>query len=162
MHTETICFFATNPGAAGAAAAAVTGDSLTVKNNRGVSGPRILDLYAQQATAGFLQITFPSGHDTTRGYRVGQIPDDTYGHIVPGMSIPVTAQETMTVTMAGGAAETDVGTMLLHYPDLPGIDQRVLTWSQLQTRYEKLTTVFTAVTSGAGAYGRTTLTWTAE
>jgi hypothetical protein len=43
--------------------------------------------------------------------------------------------------------------MLVHYPDLPGIDQRVLTWSQFQSRYEKLTTVFSAVTSGAGAYG---------
>lgn len=153
MHNELISYFATNPGAAGIAATPATGDSLTIKNNRGVSGPRILDLWGQQATAGFQQIVFPSGHDTTRGYRVGQIPDDTYAHIPDGMSIPITAQETMTITIAGGAAEIDTGAMLVHYPDLPGIDQRVLTWAQLQDRYEKLTTVFVAVTAGAGTYG---------
>lgn len=153
MHTELLSWAVTNPGAGGAAAAAVTGDSLTIKNNRGVSGPRIIDFFGQQATAGFQQLTFPSGHDTTRGYRVGQIPDDTYSHLCLGTSIPITAQETMTITVAGGGAETDVGAALVHYPDLPGIDQRVLTWNQLQDRYEKLTTVFSAVTSGAGAYG---------
>jgi hypothetical protein len=157
MHTETIAYTVTNPGAGGAAAAAVTGDSLTIKNNRGVSGPRIIDFFGQQATAGFQQIVFPTGHDTTRGYRVGQIPDDTYTHIPPGMSIPVTAQETITVTVAGGGAETDVGALTVHYPDLPGIDQRALTWSQLQSRYEQMTTVFSAVTSGAGAWGTAVL-----
>ena len=157
MHTESIAYSAVNPGAGGAVATGVGGDSLVVKNNRGVSGPRILDFYGQQATAGFQQITFPSGHDTTRGYRVGQIPDDTYSHIPPGMSIPITAQETITMTIAGGAAETDVGSLLINYPDLPGIDQRVLTWAQLQSRYEEMTTVFSAVTSGAGTWGATTL-----
>lgn len=153
MHTESIAFTITNPGAAGAAATAVVGDSLIIKNNRGISGPRILDFYGQQATAGFQQLVFPSGHDTTRGYRVGQIPDDTYSHLPLGCSIPVTAQEQMSITIAGGAAETDVGSVLVHYPDLPGIDQRVLTWAQLQSRYEQLTTVFAAITSGAGAWG---------
>ncbi len=153
MHTESIAFTVTNPGAGGAAALAVAGDSLTVKNNRGVSGPRILDFYGQQATAGFQQLVFPSGHDTTRGYRVGQIPDDTYSHLPMGCSIPVTAQEQLSITIAGGAAETDVGCVMVHYPDLPGIDQRVLTWAQLQSRYEQLTTVFAALTSGAGAWG---------
>lgn len=157
MHTETIAYAATNPGAGGAAAAAVTGDSLTVKNNRGVSGPRIIDFYGQQATAGFQQIIFPSGHDTTRGYRVGQIPDDTYTHIPIGLSIPITAQETISVTIGGGAAETDVGALTINYPDLPGIDQRVLTWNQLDDRYEQMTTIFAAVTSGAGAWGTAVL-----
>lgn len=157
MHTETIAYTATNPGAGGAAAAAVTGDSLTIKNNRGVGGPRIIDFYGQQATAGFQQVAYPTGHDTTRGYRVGQIPDDTYSHLPSGMSMPITAQETMTVTIAGGAAETDVGALTIHYPDLPGIEQRALTWAQLQSRYQEMTTVFSAVTSGAGAWGTAVL-----
>jgi hypothetical protein len=153
MHTETIAYTVTNPGAGGAPATAVAGDTLTIKNNRSVRGPRILDFYGQQATAGFQQIVFPSGHDTTRNYRVGQIPDDTYSHLPLGCSIPVTAQETISVTVGGGAAETDVGCMLVNYPDLPGIDQRVLKWNLLQEQYEQLTTVFAGITSGAGAWG---------
>jgi hypothetical protein len=153
MNTETIAYTVTNPGAGGAAASAVTGDSLTIKNDRGVRGPMIVDMWGQQATAGFQQLTFPSGHDTTRGYRVGQIPDDTYSHIPLGVGIPVTAQELLSLTIAGGGAETDVGALTIHYPSLPGIEQRAITNAQLQDRYEQLTTVFSAVTSGAGAWG---------
>lgn len=147
MHTEILSYFATNPGAGGIGATAAPGDTLTIKNNRGITGPQIIDLWGSHSTAGFQQLAFPSGHDTTRGYRFGQIPDDTYSHIAAGLSIPITAQEQMTITIAGGAAETDMGSMLVRYPDLPGVDARSLTWAQLQGRYEKLTTVFASLTS---------------
>ena len=154
MHTELISFLVSNPGAGGAAAAAVTGDSLIIKNNRGVSGPRIIDWWSFQQAAGFAQLAFPSGHDTTRGYRAGVIVDDTYSLLPEGFSIPITAQETMTITLAGSGAAFEQGAMLVHYPDLPGVDQRTLTWSQTQDRYEKLTTVFAALTTGTnGQYG---------
>jgi len=154
MHTEIISFLATNPGAGGAAATASTGDSLVIKNNRGVAGPRVIDWWGFNQTAGFQQCTYPSGHDTTRGFRVGAIVDDTYSFLAEGTSLPVTAQETLTITLAGSAASTDMGSMLVWYPDLPGVDQRALTWSQFQDRYEKLTTVFASLTTGSIAqYG---------
>jgi len=154
MHTELISWSATAPGAAGAAAAALTGDSLTIKNNRGVSGPRIIDLWAMQQTSGFQQVTFPTGHDTTRGYRYGVEAGDTYSRLCAGLSIPITAQETMTVTIAGSATAGDVelGCALVHYPDLPGIDARTLTWAQLNDRYEKLTTLYVSMTGAAAGY----------
>lgn len=149
MHTEIIGYSALNPGAGGAAGVAATGDSLIIKNNRGVSGPTIIDMWAMHSAVGFHQLAFPSGHDTTRGYRVGVIPDDTYSLLPLGLAIPITAQEQETITISGSAAGTEVGCQIIHYPDLPGVDQRVLTWAQCVDKYEKLTTVIMTVTPSA-------------
>lgn len=146
MHTEAIGYFALNPGAGGLGATASTGDSLVIKNNRGVSGPQIIDAWAQHTGAGFHQITFPSGHDTTRGYRAGVIQDDTYSLLPCGLAIPITAQEQETITIAGSAAATECGCQLVHYPDLPGVDQRALTWAQARDKMDKLTTVVMSIT----------------
>ena len=153
MHTEIIAWSATAPST-GAAAAALTGDSLTIKNNRGVSGPQIIDLWAMQQTSGFQQITFPTGHDTTRGYRYGTEAGDTYSRLPLGVAMPVTAQELLTITIAGSATAGDVelGAALVHYPDLPGVDARTLTWTQLQSRVEKLTTVYSSLAGTAAGY----------
>ena len=156
MHTEILSWSATAPGASGAAAAALTGDSLTIKNNRGISGPRILNVWGMQQTSGFQQIAFPSGHDTTRGYRYGVEAGDTYERLPRGMQIPVTAQELLTITVAGSATAGDVeiGCASVFYPDLPGVDARTVTWAQLQSRFEKMTTVFATIAgTGAGYTG---------
>ena len=154
MHTEILSFSATAPGASGAAAAAFTGDSLTIKNARGNSNPRIISLWAMQQTSGFQQIAFPSGHDTTRGYRYGVEAGDTYARLPRGLSIGVTAQEALSVTIAGSATAGDVeiGCALVHYPDLPGVDQRTMTWAQLLARMEKLTTIFATIAGAAAGY----------
>jgi hypothetical protein len=154
MHTELLSWSATAPGAAGAAATALTGDSLTIKNDRGNSAPKIIDLWAMQQTSGFQQIAFPSGHDTTRGYRYGTEAGDSTSRLPLGMMIEVQPQELLTVTVAGSATAGDVelGCALVHYPNLAGVESRSLTWSQLQSRYEKLTTVFLTVAGAAAGY----------
>lgn len=156
MHTEILTWSATAPGSSGAAGAAVTGDSLTIKNNRDSSKPKIIALWGMQQTSGFQQIAFPSGHDTTRGYRYGVEVGDSYARLPRGMKMPVTPQELLTITIAGSATAGDVelGCALVHYPDLPGVDARTVSWSQMMARFEKLTTVFATVGgSGAGYTG---------
>lgn len=154
MHTETILYQATAPGAGGAAAAAATGDSLIIKNNRGGGEPSIIAAWSFAQTAGFHQIVFPTGHDTTRNFRFGTEPADTSNRIVRGMEIPVTAQEQLSITIAGSAVAGDVesGVLLVHYPNLPGIDSRTITFAQLQSRAQKLTTVFATITGAAAGY----------
>lgn len=154
MHTQLLSWTATAPGAAGAAAAAVVGDSLIIQNNRGNASPEILTLWGMQQASGFQQVAFPSGHDTTRGYRYGVELGDTYARLPRGMSIPVQAQEQLTVTVSGSATAGDVelGCSLIHYPDLPGVDARTLSWAQLQSRFEKMTTVFATISGTAAGY----------
>jgi hypothetical protein len=154
MHTELISFTATAPGATGAAAAAVTGDSLIVKNNRGARRPRIIAVWGMQQTSGFQQIAWPSGHDTTRGYRYGVEAGDTSAHLARGLSLPVEAQEVITATIAGSATAGDVelGCLLIHYPDLPGVESRAINFAEVLSRTEKLTTVFATIAGAAAGY----------
>lgn len=154
MHTEILSWSATAPGAAGAAATALTGDSLTVKNSRGSGSPRIVDLWAMQQTSGFQQIAFPSGHDTTRGYRYGTEAGDTSSKLPALQSLKVESQELLTITVAGSATAGDVelGCALVHYPDLAGVNDRALTVSGLSGKVEKLTTIFCTITGTAAGY----------
>jgi hypothetical protein len=141
MHTELVSFVAVAPGAGGAAAAAVTGDSLQIKNTRGHA--RIVAWWADQQLDGFQQLTFPSGHDTTRGYRARVEVAEVASLMPIGLTMEVQPQETLALTISGSAVAGDAeqGCMLVHYDDLPGVTQRMLTWAQLQDKTEMLTTL---------------------
>lgn len=149
MHLETVGFTATAPGTSGAAAAAVAGDSLVIKNGK---NPRIIQLACDFQGAGFVQVAFPTGHDTTRGYRQPVAAGEPTPRIAMGMALPLTAQETMAVTVAGSATAGDVenGTMIIAYDDLPGSQQNLMKWSQVEKKYEKLTTVYATIGLGTG------------
>lgn len=149
---ESIAFTVTAPGAAGAAAAAVAGDSLTIKNSK---MPRICQLWVDSQAAGFVQVTFPTAHDTTRGWRASVAASEVTPRMVMGLPMPITPQETMSVTVAGSATAGDVenGVLLIGYDELPGIAQRLVTWSEVQRRMEKLTTIqFTIDVTAGGSW----------
>jgi len=152
MHLELISATATAPSS-GAAASALTGDSLTIKNGRGKT--RIVAAWGKRQAAGFSQIAFPSGHDTTRGFRCGLLLGA--GLTIPiGFSIPVNAQELLSLTIAGSATAGDVEQdfLLVHYDDVPGITGRLISPAQLDSRIEKLTTVEASIAATAGpSYG---------
>jgi hypothetical protein len=158
MHIEILSYSATQPNT-GAAAAAFTGDSLTIKNDRSKDGPEILSIWAFNQVEGFHQVAFPTGHDTTRGWRTVVEATDITDRLDLGISMPVTAQELLTITIAGSntAGDVETGHMLLHYRDLPGIDQRNLTWPQVQRRREKLTTIQATITGSGAGYSGTEL-----
>lgn len=142
MHIEALGYRATAPSA-GAAAAAVTGDSLAVKNNIGEKSPRIIAGMMKNQTAGYHQLTWPSGHDTTRGLRLRVPAAEPDNRIPLGLGPHVQAQEALTVQIAGSAVAGDIeqGCLLMHYPNLPGISQRLIDWDDLQRRIEQLLTV---------------------
>lgn len=149
MHIETIGITATAPGTSGAAAAACAGDSLVIKNGK---NPQIIQAACDFQGAGFLQITFPTGHDTTRGFRVPVAAGEPTPRLVMGLSMMLTAQETMAVTVAGSATAGDVenGVLLVSYDDLPGSQQNLRKWSQVDKQIEKLTTVYVTLAAGTG------------
>lgn len=151
MHLESIGFTATAPGASGAAAAAVSGDSLTCKFG---TRPRILQTWCDFQGSGFLQIAFPTGHDTTRGFRCRVIASEVTPRMAMGIAMPLSQQETMTLTVAGSAVAGDVenGILLMAYDDMPGSNQNLASWSEVKRRTEKLTTIDGSLTA-AGSGG---------
>jgi len=154
MHIELITASATASAVVGSAATAVGTDSLTVKNGRGA-----IDIIAAWQTvqaAGFGQLIFPSGHDTTRGWRCGVGVGVNVGIMSFRQEIAVQAQETLAVTLgaAATAGDVDLLSMLIRYKDFPGINARLMTEDQVLSKTEKLTTVENSLASTAGpSYG---------
>jgi len=151
MHFEIITATATQPNT-GAAAAAVSGDSLTIRNGVASKGIALLHNWAKNQTAGFNQIIYPSGHDTTRGYRVDVLAGISLATLSLGMQMPVTPQETLAITIAGSNTAGDVEqmSMLAWYGDVPGITQRLMSPAEVERRTEKLTTIQASIVSAAG------------
>lgn len=154
-HIETIGFTATAPGTSGAAAAAVAGDSLVIKNGK---SPVIMGLACDFQGAGFAQVVFPTGHDTTRGMRQPVAAGEPTPRIPVGVALPITAQETMAVTVAGSATAGDVenGILLIGYEEMPGSQQNLIKWSACMKRMVKFTTVYATLAVGTGG------TWSGE
>lgn len=151
MHTEFVSFSATQPNT-GAAATAFTGDSLTIKNSKGPA--YLLSWWAQQQGDGYQQLITPTMHDTTRGFRQVVEAGNIDSLLPAGMAIEVQPQELMSVTIAGSntAGDVEIGGMLIHYPDLPGVNARAIKWQDLIRRTETLTTVQMTITGAATGY----------
>jgi hypothetical protein len=152
MHTELVSFAATAPGAGGAAAAALTGDSLVIKNSKGPA--QIVALWASFQADGFLQLITPTQHDTTRGFRQVVEAANVDNLLPGGVSLEVQPQELMSITIAGSntAGDVETGCALIHYKDLPGVNAREIKWAELTRRVECLTTVQMTITGAAAGY----------
>lgn len=154
MHMELISASATAAATTGTAATAIGTDSLVIKN--GVGDIDIIALWQTNQTAGFGQLIFPSGHDTTRGWRAGVGVGVNIGLLALRQQIKVEAQETLAITIAATAVAGDVEnlSMLIRYKNFPGISGRLMKEEEVVRKTDKMTTVENTVASTAGpSYG---------
>jgi len=151
MHLEVISASATQPNT-GLAGTALSGDSLTIRNAKQNSRVRMIAAWSTKQVAGFLQIAFPSGHDTTRGYRGNDGIGVNPFLISPGMSLEPTPQELLALTIAGSNVAGDVenSSLLMFYSDMPGLDARLHDAASVNRQTEKLTTISMPIVSVAG------------
>jgi len=157
---KTIAWSATQPNT-GAAATAVGSDSLVIENDRGSRSPVIIDLWGHNQVLGFHQIIRPnSAMETTRDlkFRVAALnPLPVLGR---GESVPVQAQETLAITVAGSntAGDVEIGCATILYPGLGG--GNFLSWSQLRKKGFNLQAIdFSIATSAAGYTTQAGSTW---
>jgi hypothetical protein len=151
MNIELISAGAVQPNL-GAAGVVFNGDSLTIKNAVQSKGVDILAIWQTNQVAGFGQVAFPSGHDTTRGYRAGT-PVGVNPALLPfGNSMRVEPQELLNITIAGSnvAGDLEQMSMLIRYADLPGISARMIQPSSMLSRIENYTTIESSITATAG------------
>lgn len=147
---EVIIARAINPGAGPTAYVAGSGDSFAVRNF-GSGNTWLENVWAQQATAGFIQIRSPRLHDNVRGLRV-RIPAATVrAELADNIRQRLYAQDLLTLEGAGGAAETDTMALLMHYDNVDGLDARLATWDQLAPRVVNILSQEVATTAGATA-----------
>ena len=151
MAIDTVAFSATNPGAGGAAAAAVSGDSLTTRNFAGGTKAYLDFLTRQGAAAGFLQVTSPTFADNVHGLyyyesetpAVELMPQETAQPIAPG--------DALGVTISGGAAEVDGGALGFYYQDAPGVSAVLRDWSEISPNVANVKPVRVTCTTAAAA-----------
>lgn len=132
-----------------------TGDSATVKAYAPGSVAYLEEAWAQSATAGRLDVRSPRMHDNVWNIRLG---------VQAASPVPLLAEETqqmlypqdqLIIQQTGGGSETDCGSLLMYYDDLPGTNARLATWEQVFPNVKNYLTVETQHTTGgtAGDYG---------
>lgn len=137
---------ATNPGAAFTQLTAATGDSFTVRNGDPSNLPYLEGVWALNASAGSVRIRSPFLHDQVQGMRFHSPASQVRNLLADYIDQPLRPQDTLTVEMTGGAAETDMAALLIAYPDLPGISARLAQWEQIRNRIVNILTVEVGVT----------------
>lgn len=157
MHLEAIAFQATQPNTGAAAAAApstagIPATSLTIKNAR--SAAMVLALFSHHQTDGWVQLTYPTAHDTTRGLRIRAEADNVRPLAPVGLPFPLQPQELLSVQLAGSntAGDVETGCALVLYENLPGVDSRLIDWPTLKRRTAALLTVEATITGTAAGW----------
>lgn len=129
---DTVVFKATNPGASATAAAAVSGDSLTVRSFDKPAYARLEQLWRQGATAGLIGIRSPVLHDPTRGIRFTTAETPSIMDMPRDVGQPLAPSDTLIAELSGGTAEVDLGAMMIYYSDVTGLSANLFNWGDIR------------------------------
>lgn len=143
---------ATAAAAAGSAMTAVAGDSLVVRAIPGGKPAKLIQTWTDVQTAGFFMITSPRLHDATRGLRFRTVISEPKP-LLPSPSLqPLYEQDVLSLTLAEAAVAGDIGVacMLIYYPELQGVDARLIDEATLMKRGVEMVTVEQTITTVAG------------
>jgi hypothetical protein len=149
---EMITGLVTAPTGAFTAAAALTGNSFTVRDSR--SDVRMVARWDTRQATGITRITSPLLHDSSIGMQHGA--DDAQTRIQ--MMMPpqrLYPQDALTVEMTGSAVAGDIEftSYLVEYTDLPGVQGRFINEAELIRRAESLfSNTITIATGATGQY----------
>lgn len=145
----------TNPGATITALTPNTGDSFTIRSFDMSQQAFLENLWTMQATAGVVRVRSPRLHDNAQGIRLRGLASNVRPLLGEETNQRLYPQDTLTFEQSGGGAETDMASMLVYYPDLPGVDAQLATWEEIRSRIVNVVTAEQQVTTGgtAGDYG---------
>jgi hypothetical protein len=159
VHTFKQNITGTNPETLSAG----TSDSLQVPNFRDNTDAWLLDAWGgNSANACEFQIRSPDFHDNIRGIRVAQMFNPTLSGADgdPQLLMPyrvkqdLYATDTLIAEVTGTATNNVALDLLYYFADLPGADQQIYRWRELEPSIENYVSVRVSVTAGAtGDYG---------
>jgi hypothetical protein len=144
---EVIGVAATAPGATFTAGAAVTGNSLTIRDSRAPA--YLLAVWQDRQTAGGTRILSPLLHDNT----IGMTAIETTGCRMlrhPGVKQPLRAQDNLTVNISGSVTAGDIenSSFLVAYDDLPGVNGKFITAEDCMRRAVNLYSSYQTISTG--------------
>lgn len=152
-------------GGAFEALAAATGDSLAIPNFVQGSRAELLEMWGgNSANACEYDLRSPDFHDNTRGIRVAQMFNPTLSGadgdpqlLLPSyVRQPLYASDTLTAEVNGTATNNVALAFLAYFENLPGAEQNLYRWDEIEGRVVNTLGVRVSVTAGAaGDFGST-------
>lgn len=152
---QVITGFVTAPGATLTQWTMAAGDSLQIANCDFSKVVRLLNMWSDQQTAGFLGVRSPKLHDAVRGIRVKNTASTVTPLLPLGTAQKLFPQDVLTAEQSGSATAGDIetGALLVYYEDLPGVAARFITYDDLMKRGVNTKSVQNTITTGAaGGY----------
>jgi len=159
---QAVNFFKQNiTGGAFEALAPGTNDSATFFNVPQGSGPYLAEIWGvDDAHVAEIALTASRFHDQTFGIRLAipsgaaLAPTTRPSLLSPaGFDQPIFPSDVLSVQVNGTAADNVNVTLMLYYPNLPGIDGRYASSQQVRGLMKNLVGVRVSPTSGAGQWG---------
>lgn len=141
-------------GGAFEALAAGNGDALAIPNFVQSTRAWLLEAWAANSAHVFdVDLRSPSFHDNTRGIRLAGNVKPAVGdpQILTPRKIrqPLYASDVLTAEVNATAADNQSFDFLAYFEDLPGADQRLYSWAELDQRAVDMVGIFVNPTAGA-------------
>lgn len=158
---DTLLYSAVNPGAGPSlASTALSGDPASVRSFLASDSAILDNIIRMGTTAGFVQVRSPLFHDNVRGVRITPAESPSVFSLPGEAQQKLQPQDTLTVELSGGAAETDIALLQLYYSNLPGASARLHQWGDISGIIKSIKPIAVAVTSPAtaGAWSDTLIT----
>lgn len=158
LAVDTVAFYKDAAGATGGAAAAVTGDSLTVRNFAGTATAKLIGLFRETGTAGFVQLTSPRLANSTTGIKV-YTDESPAVEMYPAVAQqPLYSGDVLTAKVAGkGLTGVTLAGLQVYYSTLTGAAARLHMWGDISGVIANVFTQSVAVAEGAASSWHTRL-----
>jgi hypothetical protein len=137
--------FFTAGGAGNAPATSSPGDTFQVPSFN-VNSPAYLEnMWVQGASTDWISVKSPKMHDNNQGIRLRTGGTQQRFLLQQGMEQPLYPVDTPTVTIDETAAASGAITLMYRFTDLPGIQPRLDTWTNIQPRIKQISGVDVAL-----------------
>ncbi len=131
LAIDTFVGLAVDPGAVVTAATPANGDRFSVRSYNAPAYARLERVIRGGASSGIIQVRSPLFHDDVRGIRFTTAENPSVMLLPPEMGQPLVSQDTLTVELTGGAAETDIAVLIAYYSNLAGGSARLHSWGDV-------------------------------
>lgn len=152
---ELISGQVTAPGTTLTQLTAFSGNSFTIRNAPEESKIYLLQTWVKSQASGVFRIRSPFLHDNVQGLRFRHKSAQIEPLLPDGYLQNLKPQDTLILEMTGSGTAGDIeqASMLIYYENLPGIEAKLISPSELNDRLDELFTVEVSITAGSsGGY----------
>lgn len=158
LAVDTVGFSAKAAGATGKTASVASGDSFTIRNfSTGTA--KLVGLFRETATEGFVQLVSPRLANSTTGIKVRAVQSPAARLLPPYSLQTLFSGDVLTVKLSGkGATGITAGGFQVYYSTLNGASARLHMWGDIANNVANVFTQTVAAAKGAAGAWHTALT----